>query len=90
VAYAIEVVDLALKAHGSPLFVRHAIVHNEWVVKSFESRGVTFVEDVKDIPLGSTVVFSAHGVSPAVREEAERRKLRVIDATCLARYQGSQ
>lgn len=82
VAYAIEVVDLALKAHGSPLYVRHAIVHNEWVVKSFESRGVTFVEDVKDIPLGSTVVFSAHGVSPAVREEAERRKLRVIDATC--------
>lgn len=82
VAYAIEVVDLALKVHGSPLYVRHAIVHNEHVVKSFESRGVIFVEDIERIPIGSTVVFSAHGVSPLVRSEAKRRNLRVIDATC--------
>jgi 4-hydroxy-3-methylbut-2-enyl diphosphate reductase len=82
VAYAIEVVDLALKVHGAPLYVRHAIVHNEWVVRSFERRGVVFVEDVHDIPEGSTVVFSAHGVSPAVREAAHARGLHVIDATC--------
>lgn len=82
VAYAIEVVDLALKVHGAPLYVRHAIVHNEWVVKSFEKRGVVFVEDVNEIPTGSTVVFSAHGVSPAVREQAAARDLHIIDATC--------
>lgn len=82
VAFAIEVVDLALKAHGTPLYVRHAIVHNEWVVKSFENRGVQFVEDLRDVPVGSTIVFSAHGVSPAVRQEAASRNLRVIDATC--------
>jgi 4-hydroxy-3-methylbut-2-enyl diphosphate reductase len=82
VAYAIEVVDLALQAHGAPLYVRHAIVHNEHVVRSFEKRGVIFVEKIEEIPEGSTVVFSAHGVSPAVREAAAERNLRVIDATC--------
>ena len=82
VAYAIEVVDLALKIHGAPVYVRHAIVHNEWVVRSFESRGAVFVEDVNDIPPGSVVVFSAHGVSPEVRREANERGLTVIDATC--------
>jgi 4-hydroxy-3-methylbut-2-enyl diphosphate reductase len=82
VAYAIEVVDLALKAYGAPLYVRHAIVHNEHVVRSFERRGVIFVEDIEKIPPGSTVVFSAHGVSPAVREAAQARNLTVIDATC--------
>ncbi len=82
VAYAIEVVDLALKIHGAPVYVRHAIVHNEWVVKSFEDRGVVFVEDVSEIPEGSVVVFSAHGVSPAVRAMADERSLTVIDATC--------
>ena len=82
VAYAIEVVDLALKIHGSPLYVRHAIVHNEWVVRSFERRGVIFVEDVNDIPTGSVVVFSAHGVSPEVRQSAAKRGLTIIDATC--------
>lgn len=82
VAYAIEVVDLALRSYGTPLYVRHAIVHNEWVVRSFEARGVVFVEDVAEIPVGGTVVFSAHGVSPAVREAAQARSLRVIDATC--------
>lgn len=82
VAYAIEVVDLALKIHGAPLYVRHAIVHNEWVVRSFEQRGVIFVEDVNDIPEGMPVVFSAHGVSPKVRRQAAARNLQIIDATC--------
>jgi len=82
VAYAIEVVDLALKIHGPPLYVRHAIVHNEWVVQSFEARGVVFVEEIDAIPMGSPVVFSAHGVSPSVRRQAEERNLIVIDATC--------
>lgn len=82
VAYAIEVVDLALKIHGAPIYVRHAIVHNEWVVESFEARGVIFVEDIADIPSGSVVVYSAHGVSPAVRAESRERGLTIIDATC--------
>lgn len=82
VSYAIEVVDLALKIHGAPLYVRHAIVHNEWVVKSFEARGVIFVEDISEIPEGSVVVFSAHGVSPEVRNQARTRNLKIIDATC--------
>lgn len=82
VAYAIEVVDLALKIHGAPLYVRHAIVHNEWVVKSFERRGVVFVEDIDDIPEGSVVVYSAHGVSPLVRQQSAARGLTIIDATC--------
>ena len=82
VAYAIEVVDLALKIHGAPVYVRHAIVHNEWVVRQFESQGVVFVEDVADIPTGSVVVFSAHGVSPQVRHQAKDRELTIIDATC--------
>lgn len=82
VAYAIEVVSLALKIHGAPLYVRHAIVHNEWVVKSFEDQGVIFVEELADVPNGAPVVFSAHGVSPAVRAEAATRNLQIIDATC--------
>ncbi|MFN7172482.1 MAG: 4-hydroxy-3-methylbut-2-enyl diphosphate reductase [Fimbriimonadaceae bacterium] len=82
VAYAIEVVDLALRIHGSPLYVKHAIVHNEHVVKSFEERGVVFVEDITVIPEGSPVVFSAHGVSPQVREQSAERNLEIIDATC--------
>jgi 4-hydroxy-3-methylbut-2-enyl diphosphate reductase len=82
VAYAIEVVDLALKIHGAPIYVRHAIVHNEWVVRSFQERGVVFVEDISDIPNGSVVVYSAHGVSPQVREESTARGLTIIDATC--------
>lgn len=82
VAYAIEVVDLALKIHGAPIYVRHAIVHNEWVVRSFEERGVVFVEDISDIPNDSVVVYSAHGVSPKVRQESKERNLVIIDATC--------
>ncbi len=82
VAYAIEVVNLALKAFGTPLYVRHAIVHNEHVVRSFEQRGVIFVEDLDEVPPGSTIVFSAHGVPPTVRQRAVEKGLRVIDATC--------
>ena len=82
VAYAIEVVELALQIHGAPLYVRHAIVHNEWVVKSFENRGVIFIEDVADIPEGMPVVYSAHGVSPEVRRVSKERGLLITDATC--------
>ena len=82
VSYATEVLNLAIQAYGAPIYMRHAIVHNEHVVRSFEERGVIFVEEISDIPPGSTVVFSAHGVSPAVRQEAAARQLRVIDATC--------
>lgn len=82
VAYAIEIVDLALKKHGPPVYVRHAIVHNEWVVRSFEQRGVVFVEDIEDVPEGMPVVFSAHGVSPHVRKAATGKDLQIIDATC--------
>ena len=82
VAYAIEIVNLALKVHGTPLYVRHAIVHNEWVVKDFEKKGVIFVEDVNEIPDGMPVVFSAHGVSPQVREDSLKRSLKVVDASC--------
>lgn len=82
VSYAIEVLNLAIQAYGTPIYMRHAIVHNEHVVRSFQERGVIFVEDISEIPEGSTVVFSAHGVSPAVRQEAAARGLRVIDATC--------
>jgi 4-hydroxy-3-methylbut-2-enyl diphosphate reductase len=82
VAYAIEIVDLALKKYGPPVYVRHAIVHNEWVVRSFEARGVIFVEHISDIPEGMPVVFSAHGVSPEVRRQAANKHLQVVDATC--------
>lgn len=82
VSYAIEVVSLALKIHGAPVYVRHAIVHNEHVVRNFESQGVVFVEEISDIPEENVVVYSAHGVSPAVRREAADRRLQIIDATC--------
>ncbi|GIV20373.1 MAG: 4-hydroxy-3-methylbut-2-enyl diphosphate reductase [Armatimonadota bacterium] len=82
VSYAIEVLNLAIEAYGTPLYMRHAIVHNEHVVRSFERRGVIFVEEISEIPPGSTVVFSAHGVSPKVRQQAAERNLHVIDATC--------
>ncbi|MBI5832477.1 MAG: 4-hydroxy-3-methylbut-2-enyl diphosphate reductase [Armatimonadetes bacterium] len=82
VSYAIGIVNRAIEAFGTPLYVRHAIVHNEWVVRSFEDRGVIFVEDLADVPAGRPVVFSAHGVSPEVRAEARGRDLKIIDATC--------
>jgi 4-hydroxy-3-methylbut-2-enyl diphosphate reductase len=79
---AIEVVDRALELHGPPLYVRRQIVHNSHVVESLERRGVVFVQELEEVPDGSTVIFSAHGVSPQVRQEAERRRLAVVDATC--------
>lgn len=82
VAFAIEVVELALKVHGAPLYVRHAIVHNEFVVKNFEAKGVIFIEDVMEVPEGMPIVFSAHGVAPLLREQAAERNLKVIDGTC--------
>ncbi len=82
VVRAIDVVELALECVEPPLFVRKEIVHNLHVVRGFERRGVRFVDELKEVPDGATVVFSAHGISPAVREEALRRGLNVIDATC--------
>jgi 4-hydroxy-3-methylbut-2-enyl diphosphate reductase len=79
---AIEIVERALDRHGPPVFVRKQIVHNLHVVRDLERRGAVFVESVEDVPAGSTVVFSAHGVSPEVRREASVRDLNVIDATC--------
>ncbi|MEM8875750.1 MAG: 4-hydroxy-3-methylbut-2-enyl diphosphate reductase [Planctomycetota bacterium] len=82
VRMAIEVVDQVLKAQGAPVYVYHEIVHNKHVVDDFKSRGVTFVEDVAEVPEGETVVFSAHGIPPAVRETAKARSLTIHDATC--------
>lgn len=82
VSYAIEIVDLVLQQNGPPVYVRHEIVHNRHVVEGLRQQGARFVEDLKDVPEGSLLIFSAHGVSPAVREEARQRNLRVVDATC--------
>lgn len=79
---AIQVVDQLLDLVDEPVYVYHDIVHNTHVVDRFKGRGVTFVEDVSDVPEGSFVVFSAHGISPAVRKAASERSLRQIDATC--------
>ena len=79
---AIEIVELALERYGAPIFVRHEIVHNRHVVEDLRARGAVFVEEPKEVPSGSVLIFSAHGVAPAVREAAAARKLRVIDATC--------
>ena len=79
---AIEIVERALEQRGSPVYVRKQIVHNTRVVADLQERGAVFVDELDAVPEGETVVFSAHGVSPAVREEAERRALDVIDATC--------
>ena len=82
VVRAIDVVNLALECVDAPLYVRREIVHNLHVVRGFEKRGVRFVEELDEVPDGATVVFSAHGIAPRVREEARRRGLNVIDATC--------
>ncbi len=79
---ALEVVDRLLDSNGSPLYVRREIVHNRAVVSDFLSRGVVFVQELNEVPDGKIVVFSAHGVSPAVWAEATRRGLHVVDATC--------
>ncbi len=82
VSYAIDIVDRVLDEFGAPVYVRHEIVHNRHVVDRLKQRGARFVEDLEAVPRGALLIFSAHGVSPAVRAEAARRGLRVIDATC--------
>jgi len=79
---AIEIVTLALQAYGAPVYVRHEIVHNRHVVESLREHGAVFVDELADVPEGSLVIFSAHGVSPRVRQEARERGLRALDATC--------
>jgi 4-hydroxy-3-methylbut-2-enyl diphosphate reductase len=79
---AIEIVERALELHGAPIYVRHEIVHNKYVVADLRAKGAVFVEELDEVPAGSTVIFSAHGVAKAVRAEAERRGLKVFDATC--------
>ena len=82
VVRAVDIVERALRIHGAPVYVRHEIVHNKHVVDSLRKKGVRFVEDVADVPVGAVTVFSAHGVSRKVEDEAGVRDLRVIDATC--------
>src|SRR5207245_9236650 len=79
---AIAIVERALTIHGAPIYVRHEVVHNKYVVEDLKSKGAVFVEALAEVLPGSTVIFSAHGVSKAVRGEAEARGLRVFDATC--------
>lgn len=79
---AIESLELALSAFGPPIYVYHEIVHNQYVVSHFRDRGVTFVDDLSEVPPGATLLFSAHGVSPEVRRVARERNLQAIDATC--------
>jgi len=79
---AIEIVEVALERFGPPVYVRHEIVHNQHVVESLRSKGAIFVEDPADVPSGSLLIFSAHGVSPEIRAAAQRNGLHVIDATC--------
>ena len=79
---AIEIVERALVLHGAPIYVRHEVVHNQFVVDNLRQKGASFIEDLADAPSGSIPIFSAHGVSQAVRLEAEARGLTVFDATC--------
>ncbi|ACL32898.1 4-hydroxy-3-methylbut-2-enyl diphosphate reductase [Glaesserella parasuis] len=79
---AISIVELALEIHGAPIYVRHEVVHNRFVVDGLKAKGAIFVEELDEVPDGAIVIFSAHGVSQAVRHEAKRRELKVFDATC--------
>ena len=79
---AISIVELALEIHGAPIYVRHEVVHNRFVVNGLRDRGAIFVEELSEVPDGAIVIFSAHGVSQAVRQEAKDRQLKVFDATC--------
>ncbi|MES2261973.1 MAG: 4-hydroxy-3-methylbut-2-enyl diphosphate reductase [Pseudomonadota bacterium] len=79
---AIEIVERALQQFGAPIYVRHEIVHNAYVVDDLRNKGAIFIEELDDVPAGNTLVFSAHGVSKAVRAEAEARGLSIFDATC--------
>ena len=79
---AIESLELAIRLHGTPIFVYHEIVHNKYVVDHFRRQGVVFVDELDDVPEGATLLYSAHGVSPAIRDLSQRRRLYTIDATC--------
>jgi len=79
---AIEIVETALAQFGKPIYVRHEIVHNRYVVEDLRAKGAIFIDDLAEVPRGARLIYSAHGVSPAVRAEAEQRGLQVIDATC--------
>src|ERR687886_2857560 len=79
---AVVAVEKALELYGAPVYVRKQIVHNRHVVATLERRGAVFVDEADEVPEGATVVFSAHGVAPTVHEEAQRRSLKTIDATC--------
>ena len=79
---AIEIVERALQLHGAPIYVRHEIVHNKFVVEDLRQKGAVFVEELDEVPTGAIVIFSAHGVSKAVTAEAARRGLKIFDATC--------
>jgi 4-hydroxy-3-methylbut-2-enyl diphosphate reductase len=79
---AIEIVERALEIFSAPIYVRHEVVHNRYVVSDLRKKGAIFVEELDEIPDGATVIFSAHGVSQKVRNEAQQRKLRIFDATC--------
>src|ERR1700761_8769207 len=79
---AIAIVERALALHGAPIYVRHEIVHNKFVVEDLRAKGAVFVEELAEVPAGSTVIFSAHGGALDVRREADARGLRVFDATC--------
>jgi 4-hydroxy-3-methylbut-2-en-1-yl diphosphate reductase len=79
---AIESLELAIKAFGTPLYVYHEIVHNRWVVEHFRCEGVVFVNELKEVPLGAHLLYSAHGVPPEIRRQAAERGLKTIDATC--------
>jgi 4-hydroxy-3-methylbut-2-en-1-yl diphosphate reductase len=82
VVRAIDVVNIALETFGAPIYVRKEIVHNRFVVNELAEKGAIFVDDIEDVPSGKRVIYSAHGVSPAVRERSKARQLKVIDATC--------
>lgn len=82
VVRAVDIVRIALETFGAPIYVRKEIVHNRFVVNELAAKGAIFVDDIHEVPEGSRVIYSAHGVSPAVREQSKERKLRVIDATC--------
>src|SRR5436190_19945065 len=79
---AIESLELAISAFGTPIYVYHEIVHNKYVVDTFRAKGAVFVESLAEVPHGATLLFSAHGVSPEIRRVARERKLYAIDATC--------
>ena len=79
---AIQIVEEALIQYGKPIYVRHEVVHNQYVINDLKTKGAVFIEDLNDVPKGAHVIFSAHGISKAIREEAKLRELIPIDATC--------